>query len=306
MLLALLAAGGLLLLFVPVPGPDSHRLLQAVWGQGHLALFCVLTLLLFRWRLTPERPLRQGLWQTLPWLLGLALATEGLQLLTPHRQVAWQDLVQNLLGVTLGMALSPALGQHLPPRWRNLGVALALPVLAWVLMPLWLILADTLYARQQFPQLLSLAQPTEQLRVRHSHGLSWRLAAPGEPGDHVLAVTLPVTGGGLALEYVHGDWRRCERLLLRLWAPSPMALQLRIHDQAHNWHYSDRFNRTLSLESGWQTLAVSLKDIARAPDQRVMALDQIRELALFHRDPPHELRFLLSEIRLSGEFCSKP
>lgn len=304
MRLLLLAAGlGLTLLYVPVPGADTHRLFQEIWNQGHVILFAVLTLLGLRWRLLPQRLLKRVLWQLLPVLITLALVSEGLQVLTPHRNASLADAAHNLLGLTLGLALSPHLQQRLPAHWRGLPQVLALPVLAWLILPLWLVLADSLHSRQQFPQLLSMAQPTEMSRISTQLPDPRRLPVPGEPGGHVLAVTLPGSGGGLALRHLQPDWRGCQSLALRLWAEQPMALQLRLHDRDHDWRYQDRYNQSLSLLAGWQTLTFSLKDIAAAPAGRTLQLNRIQELALFSRDTGHDLSFKLSEVRLEGEGC---
>ncbi|TVP54246.1 MAG: hypothetical protein EA349_11895 [Halomonadaceae bacterium] len=302
-LLLLAATLGVTLLYVPPPGPGTHRLFQGVWDHGHVALFAVLTLLGLRWRLQPRRRLKPALAQVLLVLVSLALVTEGLQLLTPYRNASLADAGQNLLGLALGLAISPHLRQRLGRHWRPLPQLLAMPVLAWLMLPHWLVLADSLHGLQQFPQLFSLAQPTEMSRVRQGVLIHRRVAMPQEPGGHVLAVNLPAGGGGLALDHLVSDWHGCEALLFRLWAEQPVTLRLRIHDLDHDWRYKDRFNHSLSLVPGWQTLAIPLEQIAGAPAGRRLNLRQIQEVALFNRDAGHEFGFQLSEIRLSGGRC---
>lgn len=52
-----------------------------------------------------------------------ALATEGLQFLIPDRTPEWSDLLQNMLGVCLGMGLVTWLRRHEVPTIRPQGGA---------------------------------------------------------------------------------------------------------------------------------------------------------------------------------------
>gem|GEM_PF-4584969 len=274
-----------------------------------MGLFGLITLLVLRWTL----PRRQGpvtplLFYIVTGLVVLSALSEVLQVFTETRTALLTDWLQNLLGIGLALALSPQLLITIPRRWRPVPVFLAIPIVAIVVLPLWILVADTLHARQQFPVLLTLASPHEVTRI--GSGAPWEVTPVGdEPGGHVLSIRIPEGGGGIGVRHFPEDWRDYDQLRLRIYAPEAFPLTLRVHDALHEGAeqvYNDRFNRRFELQSGWQTLTVRLEDIAGAPVGRTMDLARIRNIGIFNLNPGAEREFLLSDIRLTRGLSTEP
>jgi hypothetical protein len=63
----------------------------------------------------------------------------------------------------------------------------------------------------------------------------------------------------------------------------------RIHDETHlgnGFKYTDRFNKRVFLKPGWNTVVIDLLEVERAPQNRMMDLSRIENVALFATDSP--------------------
>jgi hypothetical protein len=79
---------------------------------------------------------------------------------------------------------------------------------------------------------------------------------------------------------------------------------MRINDRAHEQHsnhYDDRFNQIYRIRPGMNHIRQSLEDIAGAPDNRTMDMDNIRRLMLFTSDLRQPGSLCLSNLRLTKQ-----
>ena len=82
------------------------------------------------------------------------------------------------------------------------------------------------------------------------------------------------------------DWRGYQWLAFEIFNPGQDLLQLiiRINDKAHDQEghqYSDRFNRDLKVNPGWNHFEIPLAEIESAPSTRKMDLGNMLGLELF-------------------------
>ena len=268
--------------------------LQSEWGANlqdalHLPWFATLTALLLvwsrRWRLAGRKR-----WLVIigGMLLG-ATGSEFVQLFT-GRDAQWPDVGRDLLG---GAATLLAYCAVQTSGWRRWLAAVA--ACAAIAAGLAAIARSTT---------MMLARPFVAPVLFDPDGyLARSFASPRS------AATIPAPAGRLRLRFTASDWAGFElrepfpdwrgyRLLcLRLDVvdAQPLTLMLRIHDAAHvdsGNAYDDRFNRTVVLAPGPQTVAIELNDVAHAPRHRLLNLAGVAGLAMFQSPPSTAGRLL--------------
>jgi hypothetical protein len=104
------------------------------------------------------------------------------------------------------------------------------------------------------------------------------------------------------MAYFPGDWSAYRLLSLAVYSEQGgIAMTLRINDREHlrgNQRYKDRFNRSFTLDKGWNELIVPLAEVAAAPQGRVLNLHEVASLGLFVIRQPQARTFYLDQLRL--------
>ena len=102
---------------------------------------------------------------------------------------------------------------------------------------------------------------------------------------HALVTLQDKPWPGVAFHDVWPDWSGYKTLVVELGVneASPLQINIRAHDASHraNNAFSDRFNRTYTLDPGRHILEIPLHDLANAPRERLMDLSSMSELILF-------------------------
>jgi len=230
----------------------------------------------------------------------LAILSELLQLRVPGRTAGLDDAAQNLLGIAVGFALSPQWLARLPLRWSRLLPHITLPVVALAALVPWVALADTLHGKARFPVLLAMETELEMTRVRGDEERRRVLHTP-LARTPLLAAHWRPPGSGLGVQHFPGDWRGYDQLRIHLHSDREVAVTLRLHDRQHEdlgEPWPDRFNRTLTLEPGWQTLAIDLDEVHQAPSSRTMDMARISQLGLFNLQLENPVVLHLASIEL--------
>lgn len=287
------------LLFLGGPDWASPPLYRSLWGLGHLLLFALLGVWLQR-----VRPLHHW-WHWLFGTLGALVASlliEGIQSQV-GREANWRDVLGNLTGFWLGMFWAHGTCARVKNGvWG--GRLLGLSLLVWQLASPAQQAFDSWYRLQQFPVLANLENPRD---LRAWTGDLARVTQPVAEGRYSLAIRLaskPSGQGrytGAELKHLWGDWRGYRTLNFALYSHQPLTLTLRINDRQHDRfgnRYEDRFNRALSLTSGWNHFSIPLEDIFAAPEGRRMNPAQVQRLLLFTRRSDEPEVFYLDDLRL--------
>jgi len=303
-LLFWLALAGVLclfpLFFVGGPGWSDGPLYQAVWNLGHPIFFALLTLTVRPWRFVSGWRL-WALASTVVIVLGLGI--EFVQSFT-GRGIDARDMFRNLTGLWAVLALQPRLGFRQPYPARDwLLRALVAGLLA--IDPV----AVTGIAIQQFqvsrglPELYDFqhGHPERFWRGNVSRGSE---ADCGPLAENAITIALTTRRySGASLDNLPADWRGYDTLAVALWNPQSyaIALTLRINDMSHEQgssQFRDRFNRNFEIRPGLNRIYQDLGEVATAPKDRRMDMDEIRRLMFFTTDLSQPARLCLGELSL--------
>ncbi len=290
----------LVLLFVGGPGPHSTRTFYSGWGLGHLFSFALWGYLFLRWRKVLSA------WRLMVEFLLLALLVGGAtELLQAEfgREASWLDLGNDILGALLSAVFAPALKEQLSAKSLFFVRVLVLLPVVWVVIPFAKVAVDDLVARQQFPLLSGFETPLE---VGRWGGACQRRVDSAQvySGKSALRVDLDTRRyAGIALKYFPADWSGYRWLRLHVFNPrqEPFQFYFRIHDQQHKDsgnRYSDRFNTSFEVASGWTQLDIDLEQVAAAPKGRRLDLSRVAGMNLFVDKLDQPFSFYLDEILL--------
>jgi VanZ family protein len=261
-----------------------HNRLQIEWANVlHLPVFAALCALV--WWIIPERFLSG--WRRLVTsfvitaaigLLGEIVQRFGSRDADPH------DLLRDLAGAGVACLLIAAWPTTLARRIAALAVALVLvatacyPLISWI---------DVLRQRDtQVPQLATFDDDWELLLWQ----ARWARLTLAEPPPEwtsargrVAKLDMRTTEfPGMSSLEIHPNWSHHETLVIDFYNPGePLKLSLRVHDQAHNQHYEDRFNTMVRLPGGPTQARIPLARIHDAPEGRTMDMAHIKGLVMY-------------------------
>ena len=285
-----LLIGILLAAVVFSPGPGTGRAAVALHDAAHAPVFACVTLLALA-LLRRFRPRGIALQYLVAFTLAVALgaATEIVQKLT-GRDASWLDLTSDAIGAFAACGIFAAFDARLPrPRLRACAAIVGIGALALHSLQFARVGVAYAHRNQEFPVLFAAsdARPDRFLVAQSAAIVYANLPAalasyPNEPALRVLLSKREFPG--VALEEPYPDWSRQTQLKLELANPTDerLILILRVLDQAHDWDFGDRFNRTLSIEPQTRTtFSIPIEQIARAPATRTMDMRSIADLRLF-------------------------
>ena len=273
---------------------------KQLWDLAHIGYFFVL-LYLFSYL-----PVLKNL-SAKTLILGIVLATlllGGLIELAQYafdRTPASEDVVRNLIGALLAMVFLQGYCEKINQRVL-MPLRLALLTLLLVqTIPFATSLADEMIAYRQFPVLANNDTPFEITRWEGNADIE---IAQTESANLLKIRLLPDRQfPGTSLRYFPGDWSEYDRLVIELYNPSsvPLELIVRVHDKPHEakYHYQDRFNLTTLVQPGRNELNLGLEKIRNAPQTREMKINEIRDLSFFSNKLSEERTVYIDKIYLS-------
>jgi len=271
LLLIVFGAVSLLLL---VPLPVEVRLVRVLIDMGHAPLFTVLAIIVLQAcrHVAPRHFHRSAL---VVWVLlgALGWVSEVAQGYT-GRGPSIQDALANTLGASAGVLW--LLSRHSSWRLPGLGLAGAL-LLVGEAYPL-SNFGDTLWQYHQMPAIATFESPTELFRWQSNHSTIRRVREHATAGNWALRIDLePGKHPGAAIDSPPANWSGYEVLLVDLYLADgpPTTLVVKVEDRWHNHDPSDRFERRFKLSPGSHTLHISLADIAAAPADRELDLQNV-------------------------------
>ncbi len=283
-------------------GPDGHasRSFKAFWDLGHILFFMLFVLVLagrgaknnFSWSWAGKM---------LFWVLGCGVFIEVLQAGLGGRSSGLGDVWRDLGGGMIGIVW---VGWGSVSRMqRGLFVLAILSVGVISAMPLGGALFDEVRIRRVFP-LLSGFETSGELSRWQAETEIVRVENPVREGR--FALRLPLTTdmySGIGLKYFFRNWQGMKGLSLSIYNPeqSELRLTFRVHDRQHvegEQVYADRFNRSLTMQPGWNDVFISMDDIKNAPVGREMDLGSIYGFGLFASGLEEERVVYVDEVRL--------
>ncbi|MFO0915453.1 MAG: hypothetical protein U0795_20995 [Pirellulales bacterium] len=293
----LLVAGIALAIVVLVGPPAYNRAWDVTWDTGHVLIFGVisaaLALALRMWGLRPS--FAYGIAAAAS--IGVGGLLEIIQRGIAHRSAEWIDFINDVLGTAAALLIVITFDRavRLGPwqrRWCRWG---AVALVAVSLLPMVSIWNDYRIRTRIWPTLLVAAEPSSLRFVRWPGcEVSRTTPPPGwptqaeTPADRVFRIEF-VWGDWpqFSLFEPVADWSQFDAVELPLWLAGdrPEQVELRIDDAHHNYQYDDRFNRSLMLQPGWQTVRVRLADVEHGPRHRLLDLRQVAYVSLYLNHP---------------------
>jgi len=282
-------------------GPDyySSRAFKNFWNVGHIVFFSFFSYqLLTDDRLFRNKSFFQKLFFCLFFTTLLGIAIELVQS-GFNRDVDINDLWRDLAGTSIGVLLS------LRALNKLTKMLILLPLTAFLLFlstPWFLELADEVNAIKQFPMLSDFESEIEV--TRWSGGAMISISDEMSfSGSHSLKVDFGTEKySGIGLRYFPKDWSEYQFLLFEIFnTEDNLDITVRIHDQLHTQGeqlYSDRFNRTLTLHKGWNSININLEDVASAPVTRRMDLSSVSGLGVFVTEQPLPTTIYVDSVKL--------
>lgn len=289
--------------FIGGPGPSDTPLFRALWDCGHIVFFGLLAALLVQkfslvgWR---------------SWLaLSLIVFVLGgaIEIVQAHtgRNGSWEDLLRDLTGIWLGLFFVQ--GRQ---YWLWFGRLFALGFVGVNLYTVAWSAASLFYAYEHFPQLADFESPLAMqglsangvrdklLRNKEGKVIAGEQAQANQLKTHIERSTDYASSGayglriqlstqrysGVAFSPMLHNWSGYSYLEFDLYNPAqvPLAVLVRVSDKQHdtgNNAFTDRFNRYSNILPGWNHITIKLEDIARAPKDRRMNMQEITSLVMF-------------------------
>jgi hypothetical protein len=285
-LLRFFVIAGSIFLFTGGPDYYSPRSYITLWDLGHILFFTIFSYLVLL--NLSNNTKKSFLWQGVYTVSIVSLLSVLIELTQAgsSRSPSFWDAVRNIIGCLIALSFFASANKTIPKRrFRALQTTTVISV-AIALVPFLRSASDELIALNQFPVLSDFETPSEADRWAGNSRFSIDHSVYFH-GKSSLKVMLNTSlYSGASLKYFPGDWHKYRLLHLSIFNPDKEAINItvRIHDKRHSLTgqaYTDRFNRSYHLLEGWNHIRIPLDEVANAPENRRLELDNVQLLGLF-------------------------
>jgi VanZ family protein len=292
-----------ILLFSGGFGYYSKHSYKHAWDMGHVLAFSVWTyLLLLVWK-----DFRQ--WPFLKQFISVFLFTLSLGILIEYLQVGFQrtpeigDVMRDLIGSLITLSFISPSRKTIPIFSLRLVQTCVALMFLFGTYPLARALTDEYIAKNQFPLLSDFETAFEIDRWGENPDLAihHNIAIHGESSLKVPLRTELYSG--VSLLYFPRDWRNFHSLKIAVFNPSVGSLTIgcRINDIQHftnGGEYNDRYNASFLLRQGWNTITITIGDIANAPLGRKMDMSKVQMVRIYVKQIPEPGEIYIDHVRL--------
>lgn len=274
----------IILLFVGGPGHYSSRIYRSVWDLGHIFLFIVISISLFRLSFVERKKLFLQIILVFTIVIFFAVLTELLQFATSSRTPELTDVRRDIVGAFIG-SLVVFKRNELARKVFPVFLFIAFILTAFELGPLTRTLIDEYEILKTEPVLSNLEGIFEEERWKGNSEFKVSKDFVIE-GEKSLKVTFNTDEySGITLKYMHRDWSNKNSLHFSIYYPEndSLLINVRINDFKHvkTNRYNDRYNKELILKNGWNHYIISIQDIKNAPDGRKTNLENMQSVGMF-------------------------
>lgn len=294
----------ILLLVMYLVAPTRGGLwLQTLYDSLHVPLFGIIAVCLLV--ITPTHWSRlKRLSTVIVIVVALSVLSEIAQIPT-GRDASLNDLLADWFGAAgfLAVAIVFSSSISVPKGRGRYLVILGIGLTVWPLVPLANVSAAYLERNQLLPELVSFdatfgdmffhVQNAEILRVRRSVGNAFSAEVSLDDGPWP----------GIIFHDLWPNWEPYSTLVVELENPGTesLPLNIRVHDRTHrngDQPYDDRFNLSVDLAPGFQSIRIALTDLQSAPTGRQMDMTEIDGLVVFATQQEAGRKFVLHVVRL--------
>lgn len=292
----------LALCLAPVGLPKESELQQRIFDSLHIPLFAaVVVALSYRRSATPAAI--GGIT-----LLVLSGAT-AIEFIQPSfgRSASKVDLHNGVFGAMLGGAWMVFAHSR---KLRAFVAVCALLTFVGSLQPAY---AEYRLVRWRLEKLPTVADFEDDIGVqlwRATGGAAMRVSAKHtrRGARSLLVETEPGTWSGVGMNLGTSDWSGYKALVLDMFNDSAdsFTLGVRIDDARSNPGYDERFNFSVLLNPGWNTIEIAGEAIASGPKNGRLDMEAIRRMVLFVSPDEPSRRFFVDDISLTNELPLAP
>lgn len=311
-LLSALIAAVLIQVFAELP--DTRLIWQELQNSAHTVVFAPIAILILL--LLQEAP--NFFWQTPIKLyiaagsisLLIAILTELMQLFTA-RDASLMDFVRDLAGILVGLGLYATIDSRIQAhrlmseKKLKTGIfILSVFLFTASMLPLAFLSFAYLQRDAEFPVVANLSANWTQPFLHLNNAV---ISTDANNESQIEAETrltrVTFKRGiypGFAIIETTSDWSAYSTFTLEIYSNKvqPFELVLRIHDEQHNYAYTDRFNTVLTINKGKNFFHIPLEAIKKAPADRAMDMKKIKEFMLYSAQPAKGLSFYSGAMRL--------
>ncbi|AJQ93037.1 VanZ family protein [Gynuella sunshinyii] len=274
-----------------------YPLLKMLRDGGHFVFFGLLTFFVLT-TLKPGRrfsPVSLLLWMSLIVLVigvGIELFQGGV-----GRDADLGDVRRDLMGVWL-VFFALYRFEHPLRRWL-FGVPLLLALL-YEVVPAWQVWQEEQRIQHSLPVLVAMEHDTDLDQMRGTRELTQERAYRGSRSVRV-HFDADRHQGLLVYRFAH-DWRGYQHFVFHAYNPATTQFRLYVaisdlDNIRHRRDLTDRYERSVMLDPGWNTVAIDLESIEQAPHTRAMDMTNITRINLFiWQQPPGDL--FIDDMRL--------
>mgnify|MGYP001344817107 CR=1 FL=1 len=119
----------------------------------------------------------------------------------------------------------------------------------------------------------------------------------------LMVETTPGTWSGVGVHCGRTSWSGYHALVTELFsaAAEPFTLGVRIDDARSNPGYEERFNGSVVIYPGWNTISIPTAEIAAGPKNGRLDMETIRRMVLFVGPEEPSRLFFVDDISLTNE-----
>jgi len=291
-------------LFVGGESQQKHRLIKDIWDSGHLILFGLLS---FSYFSRPRAASRTLFYKIIFTTLVCLVAGTGIELiqLFTHREFSRSDIVNDLIGGYLGLLTLLLINKQSSLKIKAVAFLFLIIFIALGLRNMGKHLTDEFVMRQQFPLLAGFETQLEMSRWDSNLTNIKRSTRFVKSGNYSLKVDfLPGRYPNISLKHFKNNWSGYHKLTYSVYNPSLQSLnfEMKVYDYQHtrtSRRYNDRFNQSVTLAPGWNTIETPLQAIISTPKNRSMNIHQIKGFSLFTDKLAQPVTVYIDDIHLS-------
>ena len=294
--------------------PDSSYFWDRLFDTGHILIFGLITISLLKATdsFLHAAPRLTHYVLSITGSIVIGIVVEVAQEFHGERTAEWIDLYNDVVGAISFGCLYAAFDPQLDGNrtfWlrRTTLTGIAIVLLVAGAIPFLDVCRQYHRRHTLFPVLMEFSDPWYQ-NFCFAQSSAWR-ASPhpeGWPLDQrrsaLIARVDAVPGPypGFVVHEPFPDWRGYRSLEIDVYLEDsqPRFFVLRVNDRQHNNDVDDRFNKTVKIRPGFQTLSFDLEAIEHAPNGRDLQLGQVDGVALFMVNLEAPLTFYLGQMRL--------
>ena len=228
----------------------------------------------------------------------------ALELVQPSfgRSASFADIYYNFVGIIAALAISASRRLKTPKRMAIHLLSIILLASSFTLPAIG---AITLHKRNKsLPSLLNFEESWQQRLYRAGDGSNLSITSQPQ-GWQNSSTTLKVDFQkthypGFSIPHIYPDWRGFKTLKLSVFSKNDeeKRITIRVHDEAHDNRYQDRYNQSFLIQPGLNPIEISLQEIRQRPEGREMDMGNIAGLAIFSVSPQEIFSLYFDELKL--------